>query len=254
MRKGTWRTGAAIVVLLSGVGVVLGGPRVLADSRVVIGGDTESDINKWGYQPADVTVSVGSAVVWHNGGTQTHTVTADDGKSFDSGDVKPGADWQWKPTAAGDFSYHCTPHPWMKAVIHVTGASSPTPAATTQTTAPSASQAGAPSASTTATTAKPGTASTTTSTTAAPGAAATTTTTAAAAVTTTTAAGAATSSAAPAAEASTTTTTGAGAKESAAGGGHGSRGGKTNVPLVTLAGLATLMLAGLSLKLIATKS
>ena len=210
----------------------------MADSRVVIGGDTESDINKWGYQPADVTVSVGSAVVWHNGGTQTHTVTADDGKSFDSGDVKPGADWQWKPTAAGDFSYHCTPHPWMKAVIHVTGASSPTPAATTQTTAPSASQAGAPSASTTA----------------APGAAATTTTTAAAAVTTTTAAGAATSSAAPAAEASTTTTTGAGAKESAAGGGHGSRGGKTNVPLVTLAGLATLMLAGLSLKLIATKS
>ena len=147
MRKGTWRTGAAIVVLLSGVGVVLGGPRVLADSRVVIGGDTESDINKWGYQPADVTVSVGSAVVWHNGGTQTHTVTADDGKSFDSGDVKPGADWQWKPTAAGDFSYHCTPHPWMKAVIHVTGASSPTTAATTQTTAPSASQAGAPSSS-----------------------------------------------------------------------------------------------------------
>src|SRR3989442_4397380 len=105
MRKGTWRTGAAIVVLLSGVGVVLGGPRVLADGRVVIGGDTESDINKWGYQPADVTVSVRSAVLWHKGGTQTHTGTADDGKSFDSGDVKPGSDLPLEPTGARRLSY-----------------------------------------------------------------------------------------------------------------------------------------------------
>ena len=256
MRKGTWPA-ATLVLLLSGAGVLLGGHRVeAADGRVGIV-DADSDALKWRFDPADVTVTAGSAVVWHNGGSQTHTVTADDGK-FESGDVKPNADYQWKPSVAGDFAYHCTPHPWMKGVVHVVAASTPA-------TAPSATPATQPSSSgtpaTTTTTSKPG-ASSTTTTTAKAGASASTTTTAAAAsgsaaaatTTTTAAAAAATSAGAPDAAATTTTTSASGAEERAAGAGGKSHGGKTNPVLVTLAGLLTLALAGISAKLLAAKS
>src|SRR5438045_1230408 len=97
MRRGMWAAAAAaLVVVLSGAGGLGGGGRVLAaDGRVTIGGDTESDINKWGFTPKELTVPAGTTVAWHNGGQQAHTVTADDGKSFSSPSVAPGADFQF---------------------------------------------------------------------------------------------------------------------------------------------------------------
>ena len=72
-----------------------------------------------GYEPADITVKAGQAVKWHNDGQEPHTVTADD-NSFDSGSMAHGADWQYTFAKPGQFAYHCTPHPWMKAVVKVT--------------------------------------------------------------------------------------------------------------------------------------
>jgi plastocyanin len=72
-----------------------------------------------GYDPAEITVKVGQAVVWHNSGKEAHTVTADD-KSFDSGDKAANQDWQYSFAKAGTFAYHCTPHPWMKGTVKVT--------------------------------------------------------------------------------------------------------------------------------------
>jgi plastocyanin len=46
-----------------------------------------------------------------------HTVTADDGTSFDSGSTDPKAAFTFTPTAVGTFAYHCTFHPWMKATL-----------------------------------------------------------------------------------------------------------------------------------------
>ncbi len=47
-----------------------------------------------------------------------HTVTADDG-SWDSGDVQPGATWRRTFDRPGTYPYHCTPHPFMQAVVVV---------------------------------------------------------------------------------------------------------------------------------------
>jgi plastocyanin len=137
VRKGMRSMVATLAVVASGFGVGVArdlwspvgarsagaatGPRVLAAapaSRVVIT-DADPDAQKWRFEPADTTVKKGSTVVWHNDGKQTHTVTADD-HSFDSGDSAAGADWQWKFGKPGSYSYHCTPHPWMKGIVRVT--------------------------------------------------------------------------------------------------------------------------------------
>jgi plastocyanin len=49
-----------------------------------------------------------------------HTVTAVDG-SFDSGLMNPDGSWSHTFTEAGEFEYFCTPHPWMRAKVIVTG-------------------------------------------------------------------------------------------------------------------------------------
>jgi Copper binding proteins, plastocyanin/azurin family len=89
---------------------------------------------------------VGDTVAWLNSGTMQHTVTSDGG-AFDSGMIAPGATWEHRFTSAGTFAYHCTPHPWMKAVVHViaapgqSGAGAIPPASGSGTAAP-ASAAG----------------------------------------------------------------------------------------------------------------
>src|SRR6476646_6424518 len=107
MLKRTSLVVATFIVLLAGSGALWGGARALADGRISMV-DSDSDAMKWHFDPADVTVPVGSTVVWHNGGKQTHTVTADDGK-FNSPNVPEGGDFQFKFTTAGDFAYHCDP-------------------------------------------------------------------------------------------------------------------------------------------------
>jgi plastocyanin len=73
-----------------------------------------------GYEPADITVKVGQAVNWTNTGNEGHTVTADD-NSFDSGMKQHGEAWSKTFTRPGQYAYHCTPHPWMKGIVKVTG-------------------------------------------------------------------------------------------------------------------------------------
>ena len=74
----------------------------------------------WTYTPDQLSVKVGTQVVWTNTGAVAHTVTADDGKGFDSGSIDPKATFTLMPTAAGTLAYHCTFHPWMKGTLVVT--------------------------------------------------------------------------------------------------------------------------------------
>jgi plastocyanin len=68
----------------------------------------------------DLSVNVGATVTWTNSGAVVHTVTSDDGASFDSGTIDPKADFTFEPASTGRFEYHCTFHPWMKAALVVT--------------------------------------------------------------------------------------------------------------------------------------
>ena len=52
---------------------------------------------------------------------QAHTVTADDGKTFDSGSIDPNATFSFTFKSAGTFTYHCGFHTYMKGTVVVTG-------------------------------------------------------------------------------------------------------------------------------------
>ncbi|HBY92826.1 MAG TPA: hypothetical protein DEP84_02510 [Chloroflexi bacterium] len=73
----------------------------------------------WSFDPITLTVKVGTTITWTNTGAVLHTVTADDGHTFDSQDLQPKALFTFTPTSAGTIPYHCTYHPWMKGTIIV---------------------------------------------------------------------------------------------------------------------------------------
>ncbi len=61
------------------------------------------------FTPAQLTVKVGTTVVWTSEDNAPHTVTADDG-SFDSGNMKKGDSFKFTFTKAGNFPYYCAYH------------------------------------------------------------------------------------------------------------------------------------------------
>jgi len=74
----------------------------------------------WGFDPASLTVGVGTTITWTNGGSAHHTVTSlDDNATFDSADLAPGASFSWTATTAGTYPYYCVYHDWMKGTIVV---------------------------------------------------------------------------------------------------------------------------------------
>ena len=77
----------------------------------------------FGFGPASITIKVGTTVIWTNNTGAPHTVTSDDGTTFDSGINTPiaanGGTFSFTFTKAGSFTYHCQIHPFMKATIIV---------------------------------------------------------------------------------------------------------------------------------------
>jgi plastocyanin len=61
------------------------------------------------FTPAQLTVKVGTTVVWTSEDNVPHTVTADDG-SFDSGNMKKGDTFEFTFTKAGKYPYYCAYH------------------------------------------------------------------------------------------------------------------------------------------------
>ena len=65
------------------------------------------------------TVAVGTSVTWKNLDDTTHTVTAMDGKAFDSHNLRPGETFTHTFSTRGTFEYLCTLHPFMRGTITV---------------------------------------------------------------------------------------------------------------------------------------
>jgi plastocyanin len=74
-------------------------------------------ITNSGFTPANITIAVGSTVVWTNNGGIPHTAT-DSGK-FDSGELNVGATYQFTFTTPGTYNYVCSYHPYMVGTIIV---------------------------------------------------------------------------------------------------------------------------------------
>jgi plastocyanin len=81
-----------------------------------------TDSNGFTFSPKTLAISVGATVIWKNTTQTPHTVTSNDGTSFNTGDttpVAPGTTFSFKFTKAGTFAYHCDFHPSMMATIIV---------------------------------------------------------------------------------------------------------------------------------------
>lgn len=76
------------------------------------------------FNPASLTVSVGTTVTWINNDNMDHTVTSGTpGKNtgiFDSGNIAPSGKFTFTFNTKGTFQYYCTLHPvQMQATITV---------------------------------------------------------------------------------------------------------------------------------------
>jgi plastocyanin len=74
------------------------------------------------FEPAALSVKVGTTVIWTNNDGVAHTVTSGDPNAgpsgtFDSGLIKPTQTFKYSFTAAGTTSYFCTVHPWMTGKV-----------------------------------------------------------------------------------------------------------------------------------------
>ena len=75
-------------------------------------------IRNFTFGPADVHVRAGERVTWLNCDQDQHTSTADAGQ-WASGLLSPGDAFTQEFPTAGEFPYHCEPHPFMTGRVIV---------------------------------------------------------------------------------------------------------------------------------------
>jgi plastocyanin len=99
-----------------------GGSSSTTSSGSSASGATSSNavkIDNFKFTPPTVTVTHGTRVTVTNDDSTTHTATADNGNSFDTGDVDPGSSKNFTVTKPGRYAYHCTIHPFMHGAVVV---------------------------------------------------------------------------------------------------------------------------------------
>lgn len=84
------------------------------------GGGNTVTINIVGMAfPTSTTVKAGTIVTWVNKDGFNHTVTSDDGTTFNQ-TLGASASFSFTPAAAGNIPYHCNIHSSMKSTLIVT--------------------------------------------------------------------------------------------------------------------------------------
>ena len=79
------------------------------------------EIRNTTYEPASLSVPMGTTVTWINQDTIDHTVTSDTG-IFDSGTIKSGGRFMFTFDTPGVYPYHCSLHAYMRGQVSVTSA------------------------------------------------------------------------------------------------------------------------------------
>jgi plastocyanin len=114
-------TAAVAAVLVTGCGGGGSGPSATASPSAGGSSGTASaiTISNFKFSPGTLRVQDGARIKVANDDSAPHTVTADDGHSFDSETVDSGGSTTIRAPAAGTYSYHCTIHPFMKGKLVV---------------------------------------------------------------------------------------------------------------------------------------
>jgi len=81
-------------------------------------GEASINISGFKFDPANITVKVGTTVTWTNQDSAAHTITADD-RSWTSDNLNQGATYSHTFDQAGTFTYKCSIHPSMVGTIIV---------------------------------------------------------------------------------------------------------------------------------------
>jgi len=89
------------------------------NSQPPAGATTTFNIHNMAF-PAKITVKKGTTIKWFNQDGYAHTVTSDDGTTFDSGNMDAGATFSYTANTVGTFDYHCKVHANMKGILVVT--------------------------------------------------------------------------------------------------------------------------------------
>ena len=77
-------------------------------------------ISNFAFQPARIVVSPGTRVVWTNEDSDPHTVTTDK-PGFSSQALDTGSHYTEVMQKTGNYTYHCTIHPFMHGAVVVQG-------------------------------------------------------------------------------------------------------------------------------------
>jgi plastocyanin len=81
-------------------------------------GSTVVLIRGFAFQPGELRVAPGERVTWVNCDEVAHTSTADGG-AWASPLLSPGDAFTQVFETAGEFAYHCEPHPFMTGLVIV---------------------------------------------------------------------------------------------------------------------------------------
>src|SRR3989344_3524102 len=76
------------------------------------------EIKDFAFTSSSLTIKKGDSVRWTNRDSVDHTATADN-NAFDSPLLSDDESFTFTFNNAGEFSYYCKPHPYMKAKIIV---------------------------------------------------------------------------------------------------------------------------------------
>lgn len=93
----------------------------LASSLACAGPVVEVSIEKYEFVPRELKIKAGTTVKWTNNEKRaSHSILFPQEGSLESDRLLPGESYQRTFDKPGTYSYTCTPHPEMKAVIEVT--------------------------------------------------------------------------------------------------------------------------------------
>ena len=123
----------AIIAVLGLVGLVISSSK--SKSPTLQGQTTTTSDNKdvakaneifiknFSFNPSKLTIKKGTALTWTNKDDAHHDVSPDKdfGDAFKPSELMAkGQSYSFTFNTPGTYSYHCTPHPYMKATIEVT--------------------------------------------------------------------------------------------------------------------------------------